>query len=156
MEMVCSGGRAVSFFLVNLRGMRWLAIISGVVVLGVLALGVHIYVVTRPHADGHSRGMARIDLHQKIGGADCNRITAWLSRQKGVDHVLVNPGSAIAVFTYTPMTANPAAIVKSFRDSLPYHRAERYLPAAAEVRRGCPMTAMPVTNAMYTFLKRLF
>jgi hypothetical protein len=124
--------------------------------LGVLVLAVHIYVVTRPRADAHSRGMARIDLHQKIGKADADRIAAWLSRQKGVDHVLVNPGTAIAVFTYWPMKANPGLIIGAFRDSLPYSRAERYLPSAAEVKKGCPMTAMPVTNKIYEFLKRLF
>jgi hypothetical protein len=100
--------------------------------------------------------MARIDLHQKIGRTEADGITAWLSRQKGVDHVLVNPGTAIAVFTYSPMTANPGMIIKAFRDSLPYSKAERYLPASAEVRRGCPMTAMPVTNGIYQFLKHLF
>jgi hypothetical protein len=136
--------------------MRWVAVISGVLLLGVAALAVHVYVVTRPRVDGHSRGMARIDLHQKIGRTEADGITAWLSRQKGVDHVLVNPGTAIAVFTYSPMTANPGMIIKAFRDSLPYGKAERYLPAAAEVRRGCPMTAMPVTNGIYQFLKHLF
>jgi len=136
--------------------MRWVAVISGVLLLGVAALAVHVYVVTRPRVDGHSRGMARIDLHQKIGRTEADGITAWLSRQKGVDHVLVNPGTAIAVFTYSPMTANPGMIIKAFRDSLPYSKAERYLPAAAEVRRGCPMTAMPVTNGIYQFLKHLF
>jgi hypothetical protein len=136
--------------------MRWFAIIAGVFLLGVLALAVHIYVVTRPRVDGHSRGMARIDLHQKIGRSDADRITAWLSRQKGVDHVLVNSGTAIAVFTYTPVTANPGLIIKAFRDSLPYSKSVRYLPTAPEVRRGCPMTATPVTNKIYQFIKNFF
>jgi hypothetical protein len=124
--------------------------------LGVIVLAVHIYVVTRPGVDGHSRGMARIDLHQKIGQADADRIAAWLSRQKGVDHVLVNRGTAITVFTYWPTKANPGLIIRAFRDSLSYSRAERYLPTAGEVKKGCPMTAMPVTNKIYEFLKHLF
>jgi hypothetical protein len=136
--------------------MKIVLILSGVFILGVLALAVHIYVVTRPRMDGHSRGMARIDLHQKIGQADADRIAAWLSRQRGVDHVLVNPGTAIAVFTYWPMRANPGLIFRAFRDSLSYGRAERYLPTAAEVKKGCPMTATPVTNKIYEFLKRIF
>lgn len=143
-------------FLINLRGMKIVLAILAVLGLGVVVLAVHIYVVTRPRVDAHSRGMARIDLHQKIDRADADRITAWLSRQRGVDHVLVNPGTAIAVFTYWPAKANPGLIVRAFRDSLPYCGAERYMPTAAEVQRGCPMTATRVTNKIYTFLKQLF
>ena len=140
----------------NLRAMRVALIILAIVGLGVLVLGVHIYMVTRPRPEGHSRGMVRIDLHQKIGQADADRITTWLSRQKGVDHVLVNPRSAIAVFTYWPGVAHPALIVSTFRDSLAYPGASRYLPSPAEARRGCPMTATTVTNSIYEFLKRIF
>jgi hypothetical protein len=130
--------------------------ILAVLGLGVVGLAVHIYVVTRPRVDGHSRGMARIDFHQKLGQGDADRIAAWLSRQSGVDHVLVNRGTSIAVFTYWPMKANPGFIIRAFRDSLPYSGAERYLPTAAEVKKGCPMTATPVTNKIYEFVKHLF
>ncbi|HXB35718.1 MAG TPA: hypothetical protein VNV35_19970 [Puia sp.] len=130
--------------------------IIAVLGLCVAALAVHIYLETRPRADAHSRGMARIDLHQRIVREDADRITAWLSRQKGVDHVLVNPGAAIAVFTYWPAKANPGLIIRDFKDSLPYGRAQRYLPTAAEVQKGCPMTATPATNKIYEFLKHLF
>jgi hypothetical protein len=136
--------------------MRIVWIILAVLGLCVIALGLHVYVVTRPRHDAHSRGMVRIDLHQTIGRDDAQRITAWLSRQKGVDHVMVNPGSAIAVFTYRPAAANPGLIVKAFRDSLPYDRARRYMPSAEAVRRGCPMTTSPVTNKIYVFLKNIF
>ncbi|HUB62528.1 MAG TPA: hypothetical protein VL978_17560 [Puia sp.] len=136
--------------------MKIVRTILAVMGLGAAVLGVHIYVVTRPRADAHSRGMVRIDLHQKIERADADRIAAWLSRQRGVDHVLVNPRTAIAVFTYWPAKANPGLIVRGFRDSLPYSHAKRYLPAAAEVSGGCPMTAMPATNRIYEFLKHLF
>jgi hypothetical protein len=137
--------------LINLRGMKMVWTI-----LAALVLAVHIYVETRPRADAHSRGMARIDLHQRIERADADRIAAWLSRQRGVDHVLVNPGAAIAVFTYWPAKANPGLIIRAFKDSLSYGRAERILPTAGEVRKGCPMTATPVTNKIYEYLKHLF
>jgi hypothetical protein len=130
--------------------------ILAVLGLGVVALAAHIYVVTHGRADAHSRGMARIDLHQKIGRADANKIAVWLSQRKGVDHVLVNPGTEIAVFTYWPAKANPGLIIRAFRDSLPYNRAERYMPTAADIQKGCPMTATPVTNKIYEFLKHLF
>jgi hypothetical protein len=54
------------------------------------------------------------------------------------------------------MKANPGLIIRAFRDSLPYSRSQRYLPTAAEVKKGCPMTATPVTNKIYEFLKHLF
>jgi YD repeat-containing protein len=130
--------------------------ISAVVVLLALLLAVHIYVVTRPRADGRTRAMARIDLHQSISKTDADSITAWLYRQKGVDRVLVNPKSAIAVFVFSPVMTNANAIVRAFKASLPYSRAERYLPAGAQLKRGCPMTATPVTNKIYQFLKQLF
>jgi hypothetical protein len=136
--------------------MRVLVIILGVFLLGVAVLVAHIYVETRPRTDAHSRGMARIDLHQKIERADADRIAEWLSRWSGVDHVLVNRGTSIVVFTYLPAKANPRLIMRAFRDSLPYGRAERYLPTAAEMQKGCPMTATPVTNKIYEFLKHIF
>jgi hypothetical protein len=136
--------------------MRGLMIILLILGLGVMALGIHIYMVTRPRADGHSRGMVRIDLHQRIDQGDADRIAGWLRRQRGVDHVLVNRGTAIAVFTYWPGTANPGLIMRAFRDSLPYSRAERYLPGAAEVSKGCPLRAAPVTNKVYEFFKQIF
>lgn len=136
--------------------MRLAMIILAVAGAGALALAVHIYMVTHPRVAEHSRGMVRIDLHQKIGQTDVDRITSWLSQQDGVDHVLVSEGSAIAVFTYLPAIANPSRIVAAFRDSLPYPHADRYLPSAAETRAGCPMTATKVTNSIYEFLKRLF
>jgi hypothetical protein len=140
----------------NLRSMKIVWAIFVILGLGVAVLAVHIYVETRPRTDAHSRGVVRIDLHQKIERADADRIAAWLSRQKGVDHVLVNPGTAIAVFTYWPAKANPGAIVRAFSDSLRYGRAVRYLPTAAAMQKGCPMTATPVTNKIYEFLKHLF
>jgi hypothetical protein len=136
--------------------MRGLMIILVVLGLSVAALGIHIYVVTRPRVDGHSRGMVRIDLHQRLDQGDADRIAGWLRRQRGVDHVLVNRGTAIAVFTYLPGAANPGLIMRSFRDSLPYSRAERYLPGALEVSKGCPMRAAPVTNSIYEFFKHIF
>jgi YD repeat-containing protein len=136
--------------------MKVVSTILAVVVLLALLLAVHVYVVTRPRADGRTRAMARIDLHQSISKTDADSITAWLYRQKGVDRVLVNPKSAIAVFVFSPVMTNANAIVRAFKASLPYSRAERYLPAGAQLKRGCPMTATPVTNKIYQFLKQLF
>lgn len=121
-----------------------------------IVLAVHIYVVTRPGVSAGSRGMARIDLHQLINQADANRITSWLYRQRGVDHVLVSARSGIAVFTYSPLAADVGRIASGFKDSLSYPRAIRYLPSAGEMQRSCPLRATPVTNSIYQFLKRIF
>ncbi|HEV2355650.1 MAG TPA: hypothetical protein VGR89_15490 [Puia sp.] len=136
--------------------MRWLIVTSGLLAAGVVALAGHVYMVTHAQVDSRSRGMVRIDLHQPIGQADADRITAWLHRQKGVDHVLVSTRSAITVFTYSPLVANAGRIASAFRDSLPYSRAVRYLPSETEIKRSCPLRATPLTNAVYEFLKRVF
>lgn len=130
--------------------------ILAIFVAATLALAIHIRAVSRPRASGQSRGMARIDLHQTVGPADARKIVAWLYTRKGVDHALVNPQSATAVFTYFPTVADPGRIAAALRDSLRYPHAVRYLPTAAALQRSCPMTATPVTDRIYTFLKRIF
>jgi len=131
-------------------------VITGIFAAAVIALAIHIYVVTHPHFGGRSRGMARIDLHQPINQTDAERITAWLYRHEGVDHVLVSTKSAITVFTYSPLVADAGRIASAFRDSLSYPRAVRYLPSEVEIKRSCPLRATPVTNGLYEFLKRIF
>jgi len=136
--------------------MKILLTISVVIGLLAILLAVHIYLVTRPRADAHTRAMARIDLHQSISRMDADSIKAWLFRQKGVDRVLVNPRSAIAVFTFSPVTTNANQIVQAFKASLPYKRSERYLPTGGRTNKQCPMTSTPVTNKIYQFFKQLF
>jgi len=91
-----------------------LSVLSVVVLLAAI-LAVHIYVVTRPTVDASTRIMARIDIRQEIGLADADKITAWLYRQKGVDHVLVNPQSDIVIFTFAPLQNSADRIVQDFK-----------------------------------------
>lgn len=122
------------------RAWKKTGLVAGaVVLLAAVTLGVHIYWVTRPHIDARTRYMTRIDLHQPIDQADAARIKAWLLQQKGVDRVLVSPRWSTAVFTFAPLTANVNEIVQNFKASLPYRNAVRYLPAAAQAKRGCPV-----------------
>jgi hypothetical protein len=114
-----------------------LIIFLSLFVLAAVTLGVHILLVTRSHTK--RLVMARIDLHQPIGRADADSITAWLYRQKGVNHVLVNSQAAIAVFTFTPATNNANGIVRAFKASLPYSKAERFLPTGIMMKSGCPV-----------------
>jgi hypothetical protein len=119
-------------------GKKWILIPAAVFLLAAITIGIHIYWVTRTHADARTRYMARIDLHQPIDQADAARIKTWLLQQKGVDRVLVNPRWSTAVFTFTP-SANVNGIVQDFKASLPYRNAVRYLPTIAQMKRGCPV-----------------
>lgn len=125
-----------------------------VLLVGVLA--VHIYMVTRPRIDANSRVMARIDIRQTIGKADADKITAWLYQQPGVDHVLVNPASAQAIFTYSPMKNDANKIAGDLRTDLAYNKAERYMPSEKEMAAGCPVMAGSVTYKVYSFFKNVF
>ncbi|HEX9512783.1 MAG TPA: hypothetical protein VF939_19965 [Puia sp.] len=121
----------------------------------VTVLGIHIYRVTRPKApDAHTRIMVRIDIKQPITEEDAGKITAWLYNQKGVDHVLVNPQTDIAVFTFAPIKNSAGQIARDFKSSLPY-KAERYMPTEAEMTGGCPAMASS-TYKVYNFFKHIF
>lgn len=104
---------------------------------GVVVLAVHIYMVTRPpHIDANTRVMARIDVRQDMDAQDAQKISDWLYRQKGVEHVLVNPASHIAVFTFAPMLNSADKIVRDLKEDLPY-KVERFLPLPAGMG-SCP------------------
>src|SRR5882757_3650145 len=122
----------------------------------VIVLCVHIYVVTRPKPmDAHTRAMARIDIRQPITQADADKITAWLYQQKGIDRVLVNPQSDIAVFTFFPVQTTANRIVGDFKASLPY-KAERFIPSADAMKNGCPVASTSATYKVYSFFKHIF
>ena len=122
----------------------------------VIVLAVHIYIVTRPKApDANTRIMARIDVRQPLTNDDAARITAWLYRQKGVDHVLVNPATSIVVFTFFPIKTSAGEIVGHFKSDLPY-KADRYMPSESEMSSGCPVASTSLTYKVYSFLKRTF
>jgi hypothetical protein len=102
-----------------------------------IVLGIHIWWVTHPHPDAGSRVMARVDLHQRISPVDADRIKNWLYQQNGVKYVLVNPASAIAVFSFAPLTNDGSQIVRDMKLQLGFDRAVRYQPPAGQAS-GCP------------------
>ena len=112
--------------------------VLSVFVLGLAVLAVHVYMVTRPRVDASTRILVRIDVKQDINQSEADRITAWLYQQKGVEHVLVNPQSDIAVFTLAPLKNSAAEVVSQFRKDMAY-KAERFLPSEEEMRGGCPV-----------------
>ncbi|MFP5043049.1 hypothetical protein [Parasediminibacterium sp. JCM 36343] len=124
--------------------------------LGIVVLSIHIYMVTRPKApDASTIAMARIDFKQGVTQEDAAKITTWLYQQKGIDHVLCNPDSKIAVFTFHPISTSADAIVAHFKSSLPY-KAERFMPTKEQMQSGCPVAATSFSYKAYSFFNHLF
>ena len=129
---------------------------TAVVVFGTVVLAVHIWWVMRPRIDATTRIMARIDIRQPIQKADADRITAWLYQQKGVDHVLVNPQTEIAIFTYAPVKNNGDVIAQEFRQDLHYPHATRNKPTESEMAMGCPVAGASLAYKVYKFMNQIF
>ena len=135
------------------KALKW----SGITFLLLVAvLGIHIYLVTRPHIDAHTVAMARIDIRQAINSNEADNITKWLYNQKGIDHVLCNPETDIVVFTFYPTTASANKIVSDFKAQLHYDKAQRFMPSAKDLQSGCPVAATSVTYKIYNFFKHIF
>jgi uncharacterized membrane protein YvbJ len=135
---------------------RKLAIITASVsILLVAVLFVHIYLVTRPGKDQTAqRVMARIDFKQDINEQDADKITKWLYEQNGVDHVLCNASSNIAVFTFSPGANNADRIVAALKDATNY-QGERYMPDATAMTAGCPVMADTWSGKLYGLFKKI-
>ncbi len=120
-----------------------------------LILAVHIYMVTRPKApDTYTRIMARIDIKKQISESDAQKITAWMYQQKGIDHVLCNPESAILVFTFYPLQTNADKVLTNFRSEL-LLPAFRVVPTTAEMKSGCPVSSRSLSYKAYIALKKI-
>ncbi|MHA4807633.1 hypothetical protein ACX0G9_05985 [Flavitalea flava] len=133
-----------------------LMVTGSVFLVFVAVLAVHIYIVTRPKApDPNLRAMARIDIQQEIAGEDSTKIIDWLYRQKGVDHVLCNPQSAIVVFTFFPVKTTAAKVFADFKSNLAY-KAVRIIPSEKDLKSGCPVASTSGTYKVYNFFKNLF
>jgi hypothetical protein len=118
-------------------------------------LCIHLYIVTRPKApDASTIAMARINFKQSISKDDAATISAWLYKQPGVDHVLCNPASSIAVFTFYPVKTNADKVINNFKAATAY-KAERYMPTEEEMQKGCPAMGNSFSNKLYHFFKNL-
>lgn len=119
-------------------------------------LCVHIYIVTHPGPpDAHMRTMARFDFKQNISDEDAAKITEWLYMQQGVDHVLCNTASKIAVFTFHPAQTNANEVLRHFHERFACN-VERFLPNEADMKKGCPVAANSPTYKMYNYIKHIF
>ncbi len=119
----------------------------------VVVLAVHIYIVTRPkHIDNAQLTVARIDFKQPITPKDSVSITKWLYQQKGIQYVLCNPATNIAVFGFYPSQTNANNVVTSLSNSLHY-QAKRFTPTADELNSGCPIVVETTGAKLYNYLK---
>jgi hypothetical protein len=109
--------------------------------------------VMRPKTDANTRVMARIDVHQPLTGHASDRITAWLYSQKGVDHVMCNPGTEIVVFTYSPLQANANKIADDFKLQLNYPNSARFIPSEKDMQSSCPAASSSAMYKIYTSIK---
>lgn len=122
----------------------------------IIVLSIHIYLVTRPKApDAHTVVMARIDFKQGINNNDASKITEWLYQQKGVSHVLCNPQTGIAIFTFYPVQASANTIVDNLNASLHYNGV-RHVPTEEEMKNGCPVASTSLSYKAYAMVKKLF
>lgn len=122
----------------------------------VAILVIHIYWVTRPKApDNSTIAMARIDIKEPISEQSSHQITTWLYQQKGVDHVLINQSTRIAIFTYYPIKTNADEIVGNLKKSLSF-KVERFVPNEAQMKSGCPINANSPSYIVSKYLNQLF
>jgi len=119
-----------------------------------IVLSIHIYWVTRSKApDLHTIVMARIDIKNSLNQDDADKIETWLYQQKGVDHVVVNPKTQIAIFTFYPAKASGDQIVNKFHTSFNYD-AKRYVPTKEEMANSCPALPASFTQKISSFIKQ--
>lgn len=121
-----------------------------------IVLAIHIYWVTRPKApDPYKIVMARIDIKNSLTRQDADSIKNWLNQQKGVDHVVVNPKSQIAIFTFYPAKTSGDQIVNKFHTAFNYD-AKRYIPTKEEIANSCPALPENITQKISSFVKQNF
>lgn len=115
-----------------------------------IVLCAHIYIMMKPRpADNKTIAMARIDFRQNINQADANKISAWLYSQQGVQHVLCNQKTRIAVFSFYPAKINATTLAKNLSSSLHYN-AVRYMPSQKDMAKSCPVIGSSFFYKIYT------
>lgn len=138
----------------NKRIKQILLAAGGTTLLLAVALVVHIVMVTRPKADASTVAMARIDFKQDMSQQDADKVTAWLSHQPGVDHVLFNAQTETAVFSFYPVRASADQIAADLRSQLHYNGV-RYMPDQKALKGGCPVSDHSLSYKIYSTIKNI-
>jgi hypothetical protein len=122
----------------------------------VAVLTIHIYMVRKPFVpDSSTIAMARLDLKEPISTEDCAQITTWLYQQPGIDHVLINKSTQIAIFSYYPTKTSADQIVGNFKKNLSF-KAERFVPTEAQMKSGCPINVNSPSYIVTKYFNQLF
>ncbi len=120
-----------------------------------IVLCIHIYVMMKPQpATATTLAMARIDFKQDINQADADKITSWLYSQQGVQHVLCNQKTNIAVFTFYPAKISAGKLAGNLSSALNF-KAVRYMPSKEEMMKGCPVANSSFTYKVYDVMKKI-
>jgi len=120
-----------------------------------LVLCVHIYFAYKPKpADKNTRVMARIDIKQSIDQNEAKKITTWMTHQKGVEHVLVNPQTSIVIFTFFPIKTSGNEIANNFKQAFDL-KADRFIPTEKDLKQSCPMAANSYTYKIYKLISQI-
>jgi hypothetical protein len=117
-------------------------------------LAIHIYLVYRPAPDAFTKVMARIDIKQPLTPQDANNIAGWMYKQKGIDHVVVNPESNTVIFTFFPVKTNGTQVVDNLKKALNL-KADRYMPDAQTLNSGCPVSKSSYTYKIYKLITQV-
>jgi len=135
---------------------KTIIISSSVLVFLFAVLCVHIYVMMKPgQPDAKTIAMARIDIKQNINQADADKITSWLYSQQGVQHVLCNQKTKIAVFSFYPAKVSADKIAGSLSSALHYN-AVRYMPSEKDMMKGCPAAGSSFAYKVYNVMNKIF
>ena len=127
---------------------------SATLLLLVAILGIHIYIVTKPRINDKTVAMARIDIKQSINETKAGGIEKWLSKQTGVQHVVLNRESNIIVFTFYPIKANANELAENLKATFNVN-AERFMPSAEQMASGCPAMAHTFSGKVYSFFSHI-
>jgi hypothetical protein len=123
----------------------------------VLVLCVHVYLMTRPKApDAKTVVLARIDLRQPVTPQQAADITAWMYRQKGVNHAMCSATMDNVVFTYKAIENNADDITAAFKAATGFANAARYIPTEKDLQGSCPVASTSVTYKLCSYFRHLF
>lgn len=120
-----------------------------------LVLCVHIYIMMKPgKPDAKTVAIARIDFKQDINQADANKISTWLYSQNGVQHVLCNDKTDIAVFSFYPAKVSADNLTANLVSTLDY-KAVRFKPDPKDMTKGCPYAGSSFAYKIYNFMNNV-
>lgn len=114
--------------------------IAGVSLTLIVALIVHIAIVTAPTPDPvhHNLQLARIDFHQQIDSSEATQIQSYIGHLPGVHHVYFNLKAYTLVYSFD-LSKQASANVFQKLEAFGHYNAERFIPNGKDLAAGCPV-----------------